>query len=261
VARLLSIIPLVQNELMKVVRRRRTWVMITILFMAEVFLTIILRKMAGLDASDDMWGFILTSSELMSMIQIFTVIIAGDIVASEFTWGTIKLLLIRPENRSTILLSKFIAVFIFAIVLIILLFFSSLVLGVIVFGTKTATPQILQQLVNIGEEYVIRFVEMGMAATFAFMLSTVFRSSSLAIGLSIFLMFTGNTVVELLRHFNFNWAKYILFANTDLSQYMAGREPLFNGMTLGFSIAVMLTYFLIFLLLAWAAFTKRDVSV
>jgi ABC-2 type transport system permease protein len=261
VARLLSFIPLVQNEMLKIMRRRRTWVMLALLFLAEVLLAILLKKMSGSDQANDMWGFIQTSTAFMSMIQIFAVIIAGDIVASEFTWGTIKLLLIRPQNRTSILLSKFIAVILFALFFTVILFLSSLAIGAFLFGTKISSVEVILQLTKISAGYVFRFVEMGMALTFAFMLSTVFRSSSLAIGLSIFLMFTGNTIVQLLRHFNFSWAKFILFANMDLSQYMAGHQPLFQGMSLGFSITVLLVYFFAFLLLAWLVFTKRDISM
>ena len=62
---------------------------------------------------------------------------------------------------------------------------------------------------------------MIMLATMAFMISAVFRNSSLAIGLSIFLMFTGAELTGLLA-MKFDWAKYVLFANTDLMQYFEG---------------------------------------
>ena len=54
-----------------------------------------------------------------------------------------------------------------------------------------------------------------MIGTFAFMLGTVFRSSSLAIGVSIFLMFVGVQLVFLLQRFEI--VKYYLFTHTDLT--------------------------------------------
>ena len=51
-----------------------------------------------------LWGGMLTASGLIIMVTLFTVIIAGDMVAGEFTWGTIKLLLIRPASRAKILI-------------------------------------------------------------------------------------------------------------------------------------------------------------
>ncbi len=54
-----------------------------------------------------LWGGTLSAAGLIIMVTLFTVIIAGDMVAGEFTWGTIKLLLIRPASRAKILLSKY----------------------------------------------------------------------------------------------------------------------------------------------------------
>lgn len=95
-------------------------------------------------------------------------------------------------------------------------------------------------------------------ATMAFMISAVFRNSSLAVGISIFLLAMGGTVTNLLAT-KFDWVKYILFANTDLTQYFDG-SPLVSDMTLGFSIVVLAVYFIVFHVLAFGAFTKRDIA-
>ena len=57
----------------------------------------------------------------------------------------------------------------------------------------------------------------------------------------------------------FEWAKYILFANTDLTVYFDG-TPLVASMTLTFSIVILLVYFAIFHLLSFLVFAKRDVA-
>ena len=106
-------------------------------------------------------------------------------------------------------------------------------------------------------EYALASVNLLMMVTFAFMLSSVFRSSSLAIGLAIFLMFTGSQLTYILSQYD--WVKYILFANTDLSVYFDG-SPIIESMTLGFSLMTLLVYFIVFLLLSWLLFTKRDVA-
>lgn len=105
------------------------------------------------------------------------------------------------------------------------------------------------------------FVEITMTATLAFTLSTVFRSSTLAISLSIFLMFVGEICVEVCKLMGLEGGKYLLFANTDLSPYFNGGIPLFSGMTLMFSVGILLVHFTVFHLVSWLSFTKRDVSV
>lgn len=80
----------------------------------------------------------------------------------------------------------------------------------------------------------------------------------MAIGLSIFLMFAGNTLVMFVSQYS--WSKYILFANTNLQQYFNGSEPMIEGMSLAFSLTVLAIYFAVFLAAAWTAFTKRDIA-
>src|SRR5690625_7874969 len=94
-------------------------------------------------------------------------------------------------------------------------------------------------------------------ATFAFMISTVFRSSALAIGLAIFLMMAGNQIDFAFAEYP--WAKYILFANTDLQQY-TNVNVLIGSMTLGFYISELIVYYVNFIGLYWLIFTKRDID-
>ncbi|MCD8502315.1 MAG: hypothetical protein LRY71_12440 [Bacillaceae bacterium] len=105
--------------------------------------------------------------------------------------------------------------------------------------------------------YLLRSVDLLMMVTFAFMISTVFRSSSLAIGLALFLMFTGTQVVMIFSQYV--WVKYVLFANTYLAQHIEGTQ-LVEGMTMRFSLIVLAVYFLIFNFFSWVGFKKRDVA-
>lgn len=214
------------------------------------------------------WDFVADSIQLLSLAGLFTIIIAAGIVANEFNWGTIKLLLIRPLSRIKILLSKYLTVLLFGFLSIFIIFVFSFILGTILFGLPEETypylfysngvvkeQSILMHLISF---YGLNSISLFMLTTMAFMISSVFRNSSLAIGISIFLMFMGNTVTLLLAN-RFDWAKYLLFANTDLTQYFEG-TPLVSGMTLSFSISMLVIYFVVFISLAFWVFRKRDVS-
>lgn len=113
-------------------------------------------------------------------------------------------------------------------------------------------------ILHLAGSYLLHSISLLMMSTMAFMISAVFRNSSLAVGISIFLLVMGGTVTNLLA-MKFDWAKYILFANTDLTQYVDGM-PLVSGMTMGFSIAVLAVYFIMFQVLAFGVFTKRDIA-
>ncbi|GAB4073710.1 ABC transporter permease [Barrientosiimonas marina] len=219
------------------------------------------------------WQFVLQNKSLSSLVSLFTIIMAGGIVAQEFKWGTIKLLLIRPVSRSQILLSKFAAVILFALVTALFVIVFSWITGAIMFGIEGFLPEVVlqnnildtsegfRQTFIVGDvfaDYGYKLINLVMMGTFAFMISAVFRNNTLAIGAAIFLMFTGNTIVTAFN--DYDWAKYILFANTDLEQYTVSGSPVIEGMTLGFSITMLIVYFAIFIALSWLVFSKRDVA-
>ncbi len=218
-------------------------------------------------ASDSIWSFMDSSTGVVSLISIFTIIIGAGVIASEYSWGTIKLLLIRPASRTKILASKFIATLLFALFSLVILYISSFIIGGLFLGFDAVDQPYLtysggevsetSMAVHYIVEYALASVNLLMMVTFAFMLSSIFRSSSLAIGLAIFLMFTGSQLTFILSQYD--WVKYILFANTDLSVYFDG-SPLIESMTLGFSLVTLLVYFIVFLFLSWLLFTKRDVA-
>ncbi len=214
------------------------------------------------------WTFVETNAFSVKVVGLFAIIVAAGIVASEFSWGTIKLLLIRPIARTKILISKYITVLLYGTLMLSILFVLSLLVGLILFGGadqsvhlayidgKVVEQNIVGYLINT---YLLKTIDVMMMATMAFMISTVFRSSSLAIGISLFLLFMGANVTQLLA-LKFDWAKYSLFANTDLTQYTGFTPKVVDGMTMGFSITMLVIYFVIFQLLAFIVFNKRDVA-
>lgn len=214
------------------------------------------------------WDFTNSTSGIISLVTIFVAVVAGDILAGEFSAGTIKLLLIRPVNRTKILWSKYLSTLLFALLMVVGLWAVSLILGGFLFGfTGASLPYfwassdgVIHQssmFAHVLTTYGISCVTLVMIATISFMISAIFRSSSLAIALSILLMFLGDTATRLLS--SFQWDKYILFANTNLTQYFEG-QPLVQGMTLTFSIVMLVVYFIIFHVASWLLFTKRDVG-
>lgn len=217
---------------------------------------------------ETLWGNMLSASNLMIVVSVMTVIIAADSVAGEFTDGTVKLLLIRPASRSKILLSKYIATFSFSIGLFVVLFVTAfLVSGILQGFTDMSAPYVYASSDSIAHQtsimthaistYLYQCIQMVLIVTLAFMISTVTRSSSIAIALSVGIMFAGTSIVGFLSQYN--WAKYYLFENTDLTQYLTG-SPNIAGMTLSFSVWVIISYFVIFNLCSWIVFNKKDVT-
>ncbi len=208
---------------------------------------------------------ILDSNFMVSLVILFSVIAAASIVASEFSQGTIKMLLSRPVKRWKILTSKYLTTLLYAFVLTIISFVASLIAGYLFYDSsggaildyRNGSVVEVSYWGRVLVLYALQFVGVIVYTTFAFMIGSVFRSSSLAIGLSIFLLFVGPNIVFFLSKYEF--VKYIFFTHTDLTGYVTG-NVFVQGMTWPLSIAVLTVYILLFLAISYLSFTKRDVT-
>ncbi|MEF3302811.1 ABC transporter permease [Paenibacillus sp. GYB003] len=217
---------------------------------------------------NSLWTVVNASSALIVLVTLLTVVVAADMVAAEFSWGTIKLLLVGPASRTKVLLSKYAATLLFALFLLVLCFAVAFALGAALEGSDGLTQPLVRigadgsvhegsMLLNALQQYGFGVVQLIMYVTMAFMISASFRSSSMAIAFSLLFILMGNTLVGLLS--GYEWVKYVLFANVDLSQHVDG-TPLRPEMTLPFSVAMLAGYYLLFQLVAWIMFAKRDVA-
>lgn len=215
-------------------------------------------------SSNGFEGFMLDSYGMSSIISLLTVIVAAGIVASEFSQGTIKMLLTRPVRRWKIVTSKFLTVIAFALFLTVISYVVQLIMGMIFYEASGGSLLNVVDGQVIETSYWLKSIWLNVLAlgdviiiaSFAFAIGTVFRSSSLAIGIAIFLMFTGTQFSFFLR--NYEVAKYILFSHT-FTQLETGGSFI-EGMTTPFSVIVMVVYFAFFLAISYWTFTKRDVT-
>ncbi|MBS2971032.1 DUF2705 family protein [Metabacillus sp. KIGAM252] len=253
-------IRLVKNEHMKIFLKKGSWALAIGLAVICFTMALFMKKMlAGAGVEENYLGFLSFSTGFLGMLPFFTVAIAGAIVASEFERGTIKFLLIRKATRSKVLLSKYITTVLFSVYIVLLYFFLSVFLGMLLFGFQNAAesgPLLTTALFD----YADCLIETIIMATFAFMLSAVFRSTVLSVGLTFVVILSAKGAVQLLAHYDVAWGRFLLFSNTGFGQYARGNLPPFEGMSPLFSILILLFHLISFLSLAWAAFVKRDVA-
>lgn len=214
------------------------------------------------------WSYTMEGSSMIPLVSLFVIFVAGGIVANEFAWGTIKSLLVKPHSRAKILLAKYLSVLQFALLLLVMLFAATFACKGFFHGfSYWDTPYLFtdaqgnvqegNMILHLFSAYLLNSVELLFVATISFMISSVFRSPSLAIGISMLLLLAGGLTTSLLA-VKYDWIKYTLFANTSLSMYLEG-SPLIEGMTLPFSLIVLGIYFCVFIITTWTVFTKRDV--
>lgn len=214
-------------------------------------------------------GFVKSTLDYSGIITLFLIIIAASTVAQEYSWGTLKLVLMRPVKRWKVLVAKYLSVLFNGLLLFIFLMVFSFIVGVIAFGFKdTSLHYVYMQQGKIHDVSIFthflaygssEFFGMIMICAFALMISTLLKSSALAIALSIVIEFAGSIISSLLALWGQNYAKYLFFNNTNLYQYVEG-EPLSKGMTVGFSLSVLAVYFILFMAVSLFVFEKRDIT-
>jgi ABC-2 type transport system permease protein len=262
-----NFIELVRNENMKIYSRLRTWIMMGIMLVVMLAASIVVLSI-GEDVKS-MWSIEL--NEIMggtALVTIFTVIIAADSVAGEFSSGTIKLLLIRPWSRSKILWSKYVALIQFAIFFLAALFVWTYLWNGIFFGFSSGSLQELTNQQGTGSVWTfvsswigLQFVSMMLTTvTISFLLSTVFRSGGLSIGLSLFLMFMSDTIAGLLSLIDKPWTDYLWFMQSNLTQYLSSVPNVTQEHTIYFSLGVLAVYYVLFVGITWWQFTRRDIT-
>lgn len=220
------------------------------------------------DGATNFWSAMSMSTSLISLVGLLVIIIAGSCIANEFSQGTIKFLLINPVKRWKILFSKYFTVITFGYIMIALLFVVMIPFAGIFLGFDSISAPYLyisdgnvhemSPFLHIIKLYLLNSVDVVVMATMAFALSSLFKSSALAIGAGVFCMMGGSTLIQILSMLKQDWARYLLFANTNLASIYEGKS-LFPQHSLTFALVVIAVHMVIFLLTAWDGFTKREV--
>jgi ABC-2 type transport system permease protein len=220
-----------------------------------------------------MRGFIENSLQLLLPLMIM--IVAADLVSSEHSVGTVKLLLTRPVRRWKILLSKYLTLVLSVSFLILMFGVLSYVIAGMVFGFQGWTAPLLTGFtVEAGElntkathlipqwKYIL--MEFGLAwfvslvvGTLSFMLSVLIRSTAAGMGLMLAFLISGTILSSMVS--SWESAKYFFMINLRMSDYLQGMAPPIEGMSLGFSLAVLTIWGSVALVISFVSFTKKDI--
>jgi ABC-2 type transport system permease protein len=208
-------------------------------------------------------------------LPLMVMVIAADLVSSEASGGTIKLLLTRPIKRWRILLSKYIAMILsISFILLSVTLISYLISGA-VFGyggwnlplltgftingeeLNTSNVHVLPQWQYLSMELGLAWFVSVIVGTLTFMLSVLMRSTAAVMGIMLATLISGAILSSMVS--SWESAKYLFMVNLRLTDYISGTAPPIDGMTLGFSMTVLAVWGLVGLVVSFVVFTKRDV--
>lgn len=217
--------------------------------------------------------FVENSIELF--LPLMVMVVVADLVSSEASGGTIKLLLTRPVKRWKILLSKYIAMLLSVSFIVLSLVFLSYLISGAVFGYSGWNLPLLTGFAVHGEEldttnvhllsqWKYLLIELGLAwfvaivvGTLTFMLSVLMRSTAAVMGVMLAALISGAILSNMVS--SWKSAKYLFMVNLRLTDYISGTAPPIDGMTLGFSMSVLAVWGIAALFISFLVFTKRDV--
>lgn len=207
-----------------------------------------------------------------TLVTLFSVIVASAVVAAEFSDGTIKQLLIRPHKRWKILLSKYVAVLLYSIILMAALFVSGFIVGILFFGLGDFQTPFFEYTLDgqkeaiLGTQFLLKagyfLPSLLMITTISFMLSTLFKSQAVAVGVGIFVLFVSTTLGGLIIMLaeEYTWAKFLIFPHLDLTVF-AYQDKILQNITLTGSLLILTAYYIVFMIATFVYFQKRDVSI
>ncbi|TCZ81145.1 ABC transporter permease [Paenibacillus albiflavus] len=216
-----------------------------------------------------------TKNAISLFIPLIVMVIAADIVSSEFGSGTIKLLLTRPVSRWKILMSKLITLIFFVSLIVFSTGLLSYLISGLVFGYggwdlpvfigfNTVGTEVDYTYVRAIDQWLFILMEFGLVwfvgfvvAVLSLMFSVLIRSTAAGMGIMLAVLISGTILTNMVS--SWESAKYLFMVNLRLTDYLTGAMPPIQGMTLGFSLLVLSIWTLASLVISFTVFTRKDV--
>ncbi len=267
---------MIKTELIKLLRRRRTWVTIGLLDALPTLVAFLLAKtnLAPQPGTGPAFlsavlsnGALFPAAALAIVLPLFlpvaVAVVAGDAVAGEAQAGTLRYLLVRPVGRTRLLVAKLISVVVFTLLAVIVVAVTAYVVGTSLFGsaplpTVSGGPTLSTNQAILRTGLTILYIGLSMlgVAALALLLST-FVDSPLAATLGALAVLVASTALLTLdaaHAINPYLPTRYWLAFVDLFRQPILWRDLLRG------VALQAVYVGVLLLAAWANFTTKDVT-
>ncbi len=210
------------------------------------------------------------------LLPLLVAVLGADLVSSEFSEGTVTLLLTRPVARWKVLLSKFAAMILFTTLTILAAAALSWGIAGVAFGWKGWGAPVVTGFhltaagfdvsgVRVLPIWQDAFAAWGLAwysalavGGITMLLSVVFRSTAAAMG-TMMATLIGGTILSRVAS-DWEGAKWFFVSCLPLPEFYTGVPTPFAGMTLAFCAEVLAAWALVASLLSFLLFSRRDVA-
>lgn len=214
---------------------------------------------------------------VIMFIPLLIIILSSDIVSGEFSTRTIKILLSRATPRWKILMSKYIALLMTSTFVIFLTAIISILISGFVFNSWGFSEPVATGFKVVADsldassviqvslwQYLLLIYSLSWfvaitIGTISFMVSIFARHTATSIGIMMAALIGG----QFLQFFLSDWniVKYFFVTNMNLPQYLTGSYQPVEGMSLTFSIIILLIWSALSLVVSFRKFIKQDILV
>lgn len=207
---------------------------------------------------------------------ILCIIIGGGIVSSEYSTGTVRLLMIRPVSRWKILISKLVSVFIIGYGVLLTTVILNIISSGIVNGfgglaTKVISfsgESIVEQnfIISIIPKLLFSSISLIFIIALVFAISTIIKNTALAVGLTTVAYLGSSVATMIMANLGMRWVGKTILPYMNLSTFITNSQyvemfkseySIVLSSTMG---AIQLIVFATILIIAsFLVFQKRDV--
>lgn len=274
---------LIKIELFKIFKKPRTYIafgaIAAIIFLIQLALyvdgeTYMAFAMQSVNESfaiegNKLNGYFVCYSILQTLlvhVPLLIALVAGDMVAGEANMGTLRLLVSKPASRTSLLIAKFLAAFIYTAALLIFMAILSLFGSMLLFGISDLIVFKSNMLLILNKHDVLwryfgafgfALLAMTTVAALAFLLSVLAENSigPIIATMSVVILFTILTTMDIPL---FNALKPYMFTNHMLNWKGFFDNPVDYGEVIK-SMLMLVGHIFLFVASAIFIFRKKDV--
>lgn len=256
---------LLQNELFKLFKTKKLYIFFFIFVVMRIIAVYAFKAGSNfktvIETANAQSFPIVMKYDAMQFLIIFMAIYVADILTDEYKTGTLKLSFLRPIERVRILNSKIAAMVAFNVVLTLFSVLCTYVVGLVAFGWGNSTVyhgvtySTMEGLLLTAKVYgatILPLTAFGMICVF---IAVIAKNMTNVVATAFFLFIVGEFLSALQAVSSV--ATYLIVNQLFFfSDYFVKNN---NSFGLAMSVAVNLSYIVVFYLLTLAVFKKRDV--
>lgn len=254
---------LVRQELYKLVKKKSTFILFGAITLIMILMSVVTKMEPDIFGPENTFA---TAYAAFPWIVFVMIIQAGSIITMEFQYGTIKNLLYRGYSRTRVIMSKWLTLFIYSLILYVSTALIAIILKMIMtpdlsFSHTVNGDMGLMQLLWFSA--LGNFVALWLLISLVLLLSCVFRNTAVSIVIGIIFYFAASMFSGILFLVieKWEWVKWNPLNMLNLSGQITNSETLatLTKLSLQEMFIGNIIYVIIFLFLVHVVFKRKSV--